>query len=620
MAIHPDDDIGALERARRRLYSGDELGVEQHVRLSAEEHENVPHGWAAMIAPKAHPHVRGALIFFVGAFLFFVVAGGAATYLLLSGTTAVSTNNITLAVQGPTSVASGDTVPLSLAITNKNSVALENASVEIDFPDGTRSATDQTQAYPRYTEDLGSIPPGATVLRSVKAVIFGGSATSLTLPISLSYSSAGSNSTFIKRQTYPLAISSAPLSVSVVAPAEAVPNQPFTITVEVRSNATAPISDVTLGGVFPRAFTLTTASMQVTGGNIAIGTLAAGQTKSITYTGALAGSTNDLQNFKFTVGTGANPDGSPALPYMTQGADVTIAAPFIATSFSVNGGDANSAVITPGSVTSVRLDYQNTLDTAISNAEIDIAISGGAVDYGSIQAPSGFYRSSDHTLVFSQSTDPALAELAPGASGTETFTFSVPAAVSAKGPTVTLTASVSGARMGQTNVPQSASAVSSATLKIGSAVAFAATPLHSSGPFTNTGPVPPVVNSPTSYTVVWKVTNPNNAITNLNVTAMLPPYVAYAGKATGDVAFDPATRTVTWKPADLSAGQVATVAFVVTLTPSLSQGGTAPALTSAPTFTAFDRFTQAAISLTAPAPTTETTADPGYNSNMASVH
>jgi hypothetical protein len=388
----------------------------------------------------------------------------------------------------------------------------------------------------------------------------------------------------------------------------------------VRSNATGPINDVTLGGVFPRAYTLSTASQQITGGNIALGTLSAGQSKSITYTGALSGSANDLQNFKFTVGTGVNPDGSPALPYMTQGADITIAAPFIATSLSVNGGDANSAIITPGSVTSVRVDYQNTLDTAISNAEIDIAISGGAVDYGSIQAPSGFYRSSDHTLVFSQSTDPTLAELAPGASGTETFTFTVPAAVSAKGPTVTLTTSVSGARVGQTNVPQSASAVSSATLKIGSAVTFTATPLHKSGPFTNTGPIPPVVNSPTSYTIVWKVNNPNNALTNLNATATLPPYMAYADRSNGPVSFDPATRTITWKPSDLSAGQVATVSFVVTLTPSLSQGGTSPALTSTTAFTAFDRFTQAAVSLTAPSPTTETTADPGYNSSMASVH
>ncbi len=101
--------------------------------------------------------------------------------------------------QGPTTIAAGDTVPLSLAITNKNVVALENATIEVDFPNGTRDATDETQNYPRYTENLGTIAPGATVLRSVKAVIFATAGSSLSLPISLSYQTTGSNATFVKK-------------------------------------------------------------------------------------------------------------------------------------------------------------------------------------------------------------------------------------------------------------------------------------------------------------------------------------------------------------------------------------------------------------------------------------
>ena len=48
--------------------------------------------WGERLAPKAHKHVRLALVFFVAALAFFVVAGGVAALLFFTGSSSVSTN------------------------------------------------------------------------------------------------------------------------------------------------------------------------------------------------------------------------------------------------------------------------------------------------------------------------------------------------------------------------------------------------------------------------------------------------------------------------------------------------------------------------------------------------
>ena len=92
--------------------------------------------------------MRLASTFLIIAFLFFLVSLGIAGYVFYAGSNSVSVDKVTVDVQGPTTIAGGDTVPLSLTITNKNAVAIDNATIEIDFPNGTRDAANVLTAYP----------------------------------------------------------------------------------------------------------------------------------------------------------------------------------------------------------------------------------------------------------------------------------------------------------------------------------------------------------------------------------------------------------------------------------------------------------------------------------------
>jgi hypothetical protein len=545
-----------------------------------------------------------------------VVAAGASAFLFFSGKNTVSTDNIDLVVQGPTSVAGGDMVPLSIVIANKNPVSLENATLEIDFPAGTRSAQDVTKDYQRYSENVGTITSGMTLSRSVKAVLFGGQGTRVIIPVTLSYGTGGSNATFVKHTEYTLTISTAPLSVSLDSISETVSGKPFTITATVRSNATAPMSGVVLSSAFPNGYLLSSSSISPVGTNFLLGTFLPGTEKKITFTGTLTGQNSDERVFRFIVGTAKSAqDTSLAVSYMTQTANVKIAAPFLAATLKVNGSSVETPVVAPGTNVSVSVSWTNTLPVSVQNASIEVALGGATLNIGSVETQNGFYRSADRTIIFNRDTSPALGMLSPGAKGSGTFTFTTLPTGTSQNASIVLSLSIAGEREGQSGVPEQVTASLSKTIKIASAISLSASSFYTSGPFSNSGPIPPKPNVPTTYSIVWNLMNGGNDIADGSVTATLPSYVTYTGltsPADGSISFNSSSRTVTWRIGDIPSGSSPQGAFQVSIIPSTSQSGSAPNLTSVPLFSGFDRFAQVQITTQGTAVSTDIKTDVGY--------
>lgn len=626
MLQNHEDDTGSLERARARLYEPGATLSSSRVPLAVPGQRSLPHKWEEkplMVASFiGRHHVRFASIFFIVAFLFFLVSLGIAGYFFYYGGNAISVDKITVSVQGPSTIAGGDTVPLSITITNKNSVAIENATIEIDFPNGTRNAADVLSAYPRYTENLGILASGATVTRSVKVILFGGVGEALALPVSFSYGTGSSNSVFVKKLSYALAISSTPLSMSVDTLAEIVSGKPSTFTLTVHSNATVPLQNVVLAAAFPFGFSVASSSLPLNNSSFLLGTLQPNASKKITLIGTLLGQDSEQRVFHFTIGTAKTAqDQTLAVTYMTQDVTVTIAAPFITTELSLNGDTSANPIINSGRYQSVTVSYTNTLPTSVQNTTVSVAVSGSAIDYSSIKTTNGFYRSDDHTIVFSRDTDPSLATLAPGASGIGTFTFSTLApGTLIPSPTIIFTVSVSGTRAGQTNITEVMNTSATKIVKIVTTVLLSSFSLHNSGPLSTSGPIPPRADQATTYTIVWNVQNQGSAIAGGTVSAILPSYVSYTGLTTNNgFLYDKGSHTVSWNIGDITQSASAQGAFQVSFTPSTSQKGSAPPLVGAASFSGYDRFAGVQVKASADPATTETKGDLGYTSTNAVV-
>jgi hypothetical protein len=612
----PADDRSSLEETKERLYKRDPIAPARVEGSYTPKPTFLPHAWKETLLPPTltggKRHVRLATLFFGAAIIFFVVSLSVAGYFFYFGGNSVSPNKITVTLQGPTTIAGGDIVPLSLSITNRNPVSLANAVVDITFPAGTREAENILTPYPRFSEELGTIPSGVTITRSIKAVVFGAAGQTLTLPINFTYSAVGTNAVFVKKSQYELAISTTPLSISIDTASEVVAGNPFTLTLNVRSNATSPIENVMVAGVFPFGFNVTSSSLPLTNSGFFVGKLEPGGSKTITIKGVLQGQTSEERVFHFTVGTAPSPSDA-LVAYMTQDASVRLAAPFIATTLAINGDTSSNVSISPGSTQSVTVSYTNTLPTTVTNASVSVKISGSGVDYGSIRTSNGFYDSNSRTIRFDRDTDSAFESLAPGASGVGSFTFSALPSTRGGSPSITFTTAVSGTRVGQTSVPEEISSTMTKTVKVVANVALVATALHSSGALSNSGPIPPRVGEATTYGVVWGVQNSGSAVAGGTVTTVLPSYVTYTGVTTGGGSFsyDSSARKVTWSAGDLSQGGSASGAFQVSITPSSSQQGTSPVLTGPATFSGYDRFAAVQVSATADAVTTDTGSEDG---------
>ena len=539
--------------------------------------------------------------FLVVAVAFFLIAGAATAFIFLTGTRSISSDNVAVGIQGPVSIGSGDTVSLLITVKNDNPSAITNTNLIGDLPPGSRQATDKDMPFDHYTDTLGTLAPGEEASRTVNAVLFGAQNQALTIPVRVEYRAEGSNALFVTEGQYTVTVTSSPLSLTVSTVTEAASGQPFTLAIAVRSNASTPLENVAVKVDYPFGFTATNAVPKPESGPIfAVGTMRPGEQKTISITGVLTGSDADERVFRLSAGTrGAGMTGI-ALPYASTDALVRIARPFLATTLTLNRETSETVLVAPGESVNGTITWQNNLTVPVSDAQITVKFSGNGFDPSTVYTQSGFYRSSDATILFSKDTNRELAQFLPGDTGNGAFSFVPKSAAALKGvpnPTITVTVSIAGNRIGENRVPEAVSSTVRRTVKIGTDVAYAARAVRTQAPFTNAGPVPPRVGQETSYTIELSAVNSVNPLAGGSATMTLPSYVRYTGKAQGPVTYDERTRTVSWRVDELAPNATAKAYFQIALLPSASQNGTSPVLVSEQTFSGIDRFTQQQVSV-----------------------
>ncbi len=571
--------------------------------------------------------------FFIAALLFFVGACGVAGYVVLYGGNTISPKNIDMQVISSSVIDGGKPATFQIIINNRNQTPLQLADLSVTYPDGTRDPNDQTKPLTHERISIGAIAPGQQIKRTVSAVFYGQEGTTQQVSVNLSYVVPGSNSVFQKQSGADFTLGSSPVSISINAPQEAIAGEQFTMQVTVTSNSSSPIDNVVLQGQYPFGFTpLQTNPPADTGNTIwRLGTLKPGDTKVVQLTGTIEGQDGEDRVFRFVTGPVQDPtDTSIAVPFIVVPQTLTVHRPFVTATIALNN-KTGKTVSVPGQQTiDGEVTWQNNLSVPVSNLELRLSFNGPALDPSSINAANGFYESQTQTIVWSKDQDSTLASIPPGASGTEQFTFST-LAPGAGGtvytnPTINLNVGVSGVREGQSGVPETVSSAATTQAVIASAVDIAAIAVHFSGVFQNSGPMPPVAEKTTTYTIVWAVKNSSNTIANTVVQTTLPPYVQFVSAQSGSgITYDAGTRTVTWSLGDVKAGtgysmQAKQGAFQVALTPSITQVGNAPILVNATKLTGQDRFAQVSVSAsTLPVTTMLTNDSASYDGTMANV-
>ena len=553
--------------------------------------------------------------------VFVVLAGGAAAYLIYSGGNIISSSNVSIDANGPIYVDGGQPARFNFTIRNQNSVSLEAADLIFDFPANTYSA--EGSSLTRIRIPLEDLEPGAAVNKSLDIVFFGLENEEKKIIANLEYRFAESNATFVKSKDYSVKISKSPLGLSLVAPKNAVSGQKISIKVAIISNSESAAKNLKMEMKYPPGFRFNGAEPSPSkGDNVwTLGDIGPSQKSDITVEGTIKGENSEERTFTAAVGTKGD-DGS-LKPFGTASEKVAIKKSPLNLSVSINGKDDSANTAYAGEMIRVDLGWVNNLSSSIKDAQIELEIKGEAYDQRSVSVTKGAYRSYDNKAVWNSASLKDLISIAPGSSGKAQLGFSVknPLPIYKQGDknfSVSVEAKIIG--FGTSDEFENKQIEDSAKkeIKIGSRLQVAGKTLHYSGPFQNSGEVPPKIGTETTYTIVWSLANNANDLSGAKITASLPPYVSkerLVNPEDSDLQFDEKNAALTWNIGEVPAGTgiimpAKEVSFQVSFSPNLAQIGETPVLVNKAFVEARDTFTEENISAEIPALTIKLSGDP----------
>lgn len=539
---------------------------------------------------------------FYGVFFFFLVTAIVAFLSVYQGKKTVSGDRISLEILARPFMDGGENLEVQVRIQNYNEQPLEIPDLLISYPKDSRNKEELTF----MRRSLEDIPLDGQSIEEFDITLFGQEGEVREIKATLEYRIPGSTAIFLKETTHEVIIRSTPSVFTVEAPTEVVRNQPFTLNISTSSNANTVITDSLVTVTYPRGFEFISANPEpdILNNTWSIPFLK-DQPEVITVTGRLSAFEGQAQSFRLNFGSRKETNQSEIeTVYNALVHTVEVITPFINTSLLVNGERTPTLTIKGGEEVSGELTFTNTLSGVLRDVVISLGIDGSLYTPQGIRAQNGFFNSNTNTITWDKGTLSSLETLQAGETVTVSFTLPTQELIGRTGsliePTLNLSVDVAGS---ETNGRRrEAQKVTEVTVLANSDIQFDTELAYGTGPFQNFGPMPPVVNTETSYTLNLAISNSSNEVRDAELSFFLPNYVRYEevmapSLERSKVRYNPQTREITWNIGDLRAGlgvnesQGKTLSLQLLVTPSLSQVGSPVTITSDITLSGFDTFT-----------------------------
>lgn len=542
---------------------------------------------------------RYRLFILAASIVFFIITAVASSIYLFFGANQISAKNITLSLEVPFSVAAGEVLPVQVSISNQNSVAVDSATLIINYPSGTHSADESNREMYEERIPIETISPGQAINVPLKAVFFGEENEVKDIKASIEYRVTGSNGTFFKEaEPQQVQISSSPVVIRVTGVDKISSGQEMVLKLELKSNSPTAQKNVLVSASYPNSFAFSESDPEPDYGRNGwlIPELGAGAIYTIEVKGIVEGQANE--NYEIQLKAGNPQSGNPA----TMGSvlsqtkySYTIEKPFTNVVVEVNGDKDGQAVMSPGVEAEVVVSIKNTLEETIYDMRVDIEPKGNLIRDDLLVIEKGFYDSATKRIRYEVSGIPDLAEVLPGE--TRKFTFKVKPDENQTTASFNVSTNVYARRVNEARAAETLIATDQTEVKYSSNIFFGRQLGYNDGPFTDTGPVPPVADTATTYTVTLVAGAGVNDLSGVIVTTNLPQYVEWVDKTDGEgqVEVDPVSKKLTWNVGEVSALKSKTLKFQVSMKPSVTQVGRNAIVIGEQEMRATDKFTNVSL-------------------------
>lgn len=529
-----------------------------------------------------------------------------------------SGDKVSLTIDGPTAIKSGELVTYKIAYKNGENVPLGTAGIEVRLPD-TFTLVSSEPAIDRNAWKIGSLPPKERGEVSLSGIFLAPLAKEQDIQAIVSYRPADFNSEFQKVSTKTVIVESSVLELKIDGPKKAMPGDTIELTITYENTSDTAFEDLAVIAEYPSGFIPESSVPESASETISewrIGALGAKGTDSIKVTGTFA---SDAQG---DIEIGARIgylDVAETFQDQAEGAFTTeVMQGQLVTALILNG-KTDSQAIRFGDTLRYAVTFRNTGSASLGNVEFTAVLESepesGLLMWNDLEDEAEGTRA-DGRITWTSKQVSMLSRLEDGDEGVIEFSIPIAAALAGAGGARVTCWVESSVESIDGDVVNRSSRTQPLVAKVLSDTALTAGArfYDDNGIPVGSGKIPPEVGETTTYRVIWKLTNSLHDLSDLKLSAKLPENVAWTGESdvgAGDLRFDAADRkliwTLNWLPTTVTS---LNISFDVSITPSDDQQGKIPTLIDASIFEATDKVAGEKLLISKPPLTTALEDDP----------
>jgi len=509
--------------------------------------------------------------FLIIALVFFVGSVSIAAVTLFRGENVIRAENVELNINGPEEITSGETVDYEIEILNRNQVPLSDISLVIEPPTQAKKPEDINQDLSRERVTIEEVPPNGRATTETEMVLFGEEGDEHLLSAAIEYSIPDATNRFTKESEKTIRVGESPVSISISPRTEVHDDQPTKLDVNIRSRSDQTTSDLLITGSYPGGFDFVSSSPTPDHqqDKWLIGTLAPGETTTITVEGVFSGGGGEERTLSFSAGLPDDSGENIRTPLASVSRTVSLRPPHLTVSWLLPRMTDGVLISEPGRTIEGEIEVQNNLNVDLQDAEIELQLPWQLIDLDSVELEDrrrerseGYFDRASGKVVWSYMEMEELEELSAG----ETIDFPLEFSFISDRDQLRAMRAPHGELKLEMEARQSQDPDLAGTIRAEEGVEavlstdaiLQARGVHSVGEFDNFGPIPPRYGEETSYTVFLSLGSSFNDLEDVEVRAELPPYVEWADKVSPegeDVTYRSAQREIIWRRDKVSAGR-----------------------------------------------------------------
>jgi hypothetical protein len=551
---------------------------------------------------------------------FFILTALASSVFLFFGGNEISTKNISITMEAPFAIAGGDVVPIQLGVSNQNKVPLESVILILNYPPGTKSADESARDLYEERLPIDDIEAGGVINIPIKVILFGEENDDKEINATIEYRVKNSNGTFVK-DSEPLVvkINSSPLVLRVEAVEKISSGQEMEIRLTLQSNASSPMKNVLVSANYPDSFSYISSEPSPGYGQNEwlIEEILPESTYIIVLKGLITGLASEVSEIQFQAGNPKSDNKFSIGSILTQTkTSYSIEKPFIDVVVDINQDRDGDVTLNSGDDADVTLYVKNTLDETVYDMRVELIPKGNIIRDELLDVNnSGYYDSTTKKINWEISGMSSLEEVGPGES--REFSLTIKPDPKQNTSAFDVSAKVFARRVSESRASEELIGTAIAKAKYSSVISIGSQIGRNDGPFSDSGPIPPVAGVATKYTVTIVAEAGVNDMVDGILTTSLPQHIKWLDKIAGDgkVEYNPVSKKIFWDVGDISAGDKKTLQIQVELLPSIKQVKRIVTIINSQELRATDRFTGKSLKATEPLLTSELSEEAGFADN-----